>query len=214
MFNIADIVVVVMILIATFMGYKRGFIRTGFGVLSFFIAIAITFMFYKPVMGLIKERTGVEEWLYEYLYSLEFKEESAEIESGDEYIDNLPQTIIDVIGLEEAKQNAKNVIVQKIVDFVVKLLAIIIVYIVAKVVLAIAVFVLDSIFSLPVLKQFNEILGLLLGIVLGFVQVYFLSAIIALIGAMPACQGIAEVINGSLFAHVLYNNNLLLQILF
>ena len=64
MFNVADIVVIAIVIIAIFMGYKKGFIKTLFGVLSFFIAIAITFTFYKPVMELIKERTGFEECLY------------------------------------------------------------------------------------------------------------------------------------------------------
>ena len=50
MFNVADIVVIAIVIIAIFMGYKKGFIKTLFGVLSFFIAIAITFTFYKPVM--------------------------------------------------------------------------------------------------------------------------------------------------------------------
>lgn len=225
MFNIADIIVMLIMLIAIFSGYKKGFIKTSFGVLSFFIAIAITFMFYKPVMGMLEEKTTIREWLTEYLYSIDLNEktledgESGEVlvvatESGDSYIDKLPQSVVDMIGLEEAKENAKTVVVQKIVDFVVKLLAIIIVYMVAKILLAIVVLVLDSIASLPVLKQFNELLGLGLGAILGLIQVYVLCAIITLISSMPIAEGIPAIINNSLFAHVLYNNNLLLEILF
>ena len=78
MFNVADIVVIAIVIIAIFMGYKKGFIKTLFGVLSFFIAIAITFTFYKPVMELIKERTGFEEWLYGYLYEMNLEGKNAE----------------------------------------------------------------------------------------------------------------------------------------
>lgn len=223
MFNIADLIVVILVLIATFRGYKRGFVKTGFGVLSFFIAIAITFMFYKPVMNIIKEKTGFESWLTNYLYSMNLEEnlnnnESGEMlattESGDAYINNLPQIVIDMIGIDEIKENVKTTVVENIVQFAVKLLAIIIVYIVAKIILAVLVLVLDSIAKLPVLKQFNELLGLVLGVILGFIQIYTICAIITLIGSIPSMNGIAAIINNSLFAHIFYNNNLLLEILF
>ena len=56
MFFIADIIVVAIIALAAFIGYKKGFIKTGFGIVSFFVAIALTFMFYQPVMEIIKEK--------------------------------------------------------------------------------------------------------------------------------------------------------------
>lgn len=223
MFNVADIVVIAIIIIAIFMGYKKGFIKTLFGVLSFFIAIAITFTFYKPVMELIKERTGFEEWLYGYLHEMNLDDKNAEevsgeqvvlSESGENYINNLPDAIVKMIGLDEFKENAKVTVIEKIVEFVVKLLAIVIVYIVSKLILLVLVLVLDSIAKLPVLKQFNELLGLVLGGILGFIQVYVVCAIITLIGSLPALSGICSIISNSLIAHIFYDNNLLLKILF
>lgn len=223
MFNFADLIVIVLLLFAIFRGYKSGFIKTGFGVISFFVAILITFMFYKPVMSVIKEKTGFETWLSEYLYSMNLDEkygdnESGEIlartESGEEYINNLPQMVTDIIGLEEIKENAKVTIIEKIVEFTVKLLSIIIVYILAKIILSIVVWVLDSIAKLPILKQFNELFGLILGAILGLIQIYTIFAVITLIGSLHSMTGITVIINNSLFAHIFYNNNLLLQILF
>ena len=72
MFNIADIVVVALIAFSAFLGYKKGFIKTGFGMVSFILALVITFMFYTPVMNYLKENTGVEEWLTEYLNNIDF----------------------------------------------------------------------------------------------------------------------------------------------
>ena len=83
MFNLADLIVIVLILFAIFRGYKKGFIRTGFGLISFFIAIIITFMFYKPVMSIIREKTGFETWLTEYLYSMNLNENFEESVSGE-----------------------------------------------------------------------------------------------------------------------------------
>ena len=221
MFNLADIVVIVLILFAAFRGYKKGFIKTGFGMISFFLALAITFMFYKPVMNYLKDSTGIEEWLTEYLYSIDFGEvnnpesgEAIATTNDNDFLNNLPQVVVEMLDLEEVKENVKTTIVEKIVDFAMKLLAIIIVYISAKIILSIIVLVLNSIFTLPILKQFNELLGLLVGIALGFIHSYVLCAIVALISSMPVAEGVTSLVNTSLFAHVLYNNNLLLQILF
>lgn len=221
MFNIADLIVIIIIGFAIFRGYKRGFIKTGFGILSFFISIVITFMFYKPVMNIIKENTGFEMWLSEYLYSMNLEEpnnESGEAltisESGENYIENLPELVVDMIGLEEIKENAKATIIDKIVDFALKLLSIIIVYILTKIILYFVVLVLDSVAQLPVLKQFNELFGLILGGILGLIQIYSICAIIAFVSSMPSMNGIGNIINNSAFAQVFYNNNILIKILF
>lgn len=224
MFNIADIIVIVIILITTFMGYKKGFVKTGFGILSFFIAIALTFMFYKPVMSLIKEKTNFENLLYEYLYSMNLDEKAdnnldsgdteIKLESGESYLEKLPQSIVDMIGIEDIKENVKVTVTEKIVEFALKLLSIIIVYIASKLILMILVVVLDSIAKLPILKQFNELFGLILGFVLGMIRVYVVCTIVTLISAMPIAQGLPSIISNSLIAHIFYDNNLLLKILF
>ena len=223
MFNLSDLIVIILILFAIFKGYKKGFVKTGFGLVSFFIAIFITFMFYKPVMSIIKEKTEFETWLTEYLYSMnlnEIFEENvsgdviAKTESGEKYINNLPEIVVDMIGLDTIKEDAKATIVEKIVEFTLKLLAIIIVYIVTKIILSIIVMLLNSVAQLPILKQFNELLGLVLGGILGLIRVYIICAIITLISSISSSMILTEMINNSLFAHTFYNNNLLLQIIF
>lgn len=224
MFNIADIIVLAIILITTFFGYKKGFIKTGFGMLSFFIAIALTFMLYKPVMNLIKEKTNFENWLYEYLYSMNLDKETnnnlengeslATTETDESYIEKLPQAIVEMLDLESVKENVKVTVTQKIVDFALKLLSIIIVYIASKLILMLLVVMLDSIAKLPILKQFNELFGLILGLLLGVIRVYLVCAIVAFISSLPIGEGISAVVNNSLFAHIFYDNNLLLKILF
>jgi len=224
MFNLADIIIIAIIGLAGFLGYKNGFIKTGFGFFSFFVALAITVMFYQPVMDIMKEYTGFETWLTEYLYHLDLteekettKEDSDDLElseTGESYISNLPTTLVDVIGLEEIKTNAKNVIIQKIVNFVEKLVAIVIVYSVARIALAIIIMLLDLVAKIPLLKKFNEVFGFVIGIVLGFVRVYAIFMVVTLLNSFPAANGIIAMINESFIASSLYNNNILIKILF
>lgn len=226
MFNIADLIVMVLVLVSILIGYKRGFIKTGFGLISFFLAIAITFMFYKPVANIIKEKTGFEDWLYEYLYTMNLDEKTEDIEedaendfeneasSADIYMENLPDSIIEMLEIDQIKENAKNTIIEKIVEFTVKLFAILIVYIIAKIALAILVWILNLFAKLPVIKEFNQVLGLILGALLGLIRVYSICAIIALISSFSITNSLTAIINSSLFAHTFYDNNLLIKLLF
>lgn len=233
--NLLDLIVIAIIAFATYRGYKNGFIKSIFSVISVFIAIAITFAFYKPVMIWIKENTGFESWTRDYLYTIDFGKttnnqlESGELASGDSssgeviastsyeadnYLNSLSQTVKDIINIDELKENAKEVVIQKIVDFVMKLFSMIIVYIIAKLILKVIILVLDTVAKLPVLKQFNELLGLIFGVVLGVLQVDVICAIISLLSALPVAQGLVNMINTSVIAKILYDNNLLLQLLF
>ena len=223
MFNFADLIVVAIIGISAFAGYKGGFVKTGLGFLSFFIAVALTFIFYKPVMQLIKENTQFEPWLTEYLNSLDTKQlvEGDTREKSDDvtdeknsYVANLPNEVVELIGINDMKEKAKSAIIEKIVEFALKLLAIVIVYVAARLALIVIIIVLDLIAQLPVLKQFNEILGLALGVLLGLLKTYGLFLIIALLGSINVTTGIVSLINNSLIASFLYDNNLLLKLLF
>lgn len=223
MINLADIIVIAIIGFSAFFGYKSGFIKTGLGFLAVFIAIALTFIFYKPVMGLIKDNTEFEPWLTSYLSSLDSKQfvpgaTSEENNKADgnknSYINNLPDSLVELIGLNEMKENAKNAIIQKVVEFALKLLAIVVVYVAARVGLTIIIIVLDSIAQLPVLKQFNEILGLVVGAMLGLLKVFGFFTIIAFLGSVSATSGIVSLINNSTVASYLYNNNIILKLLF
>lgn len=213
--NIADIIVIILVALSAFLGYKKGFVKTGFGLLSVFVAIVVTIMFYKPVANLIRENTGFETWLTDYIYSIDF-EEGKEI-SGDvsgEYVGNFSSTVIDLLGIKEVKENAKLKITEKIVDFVLNLISIVLIYVVARLALSVVVMILDAIMKIPVLKQCNEVLGLMLGTLLGFIKVYMACAILSLLASFPFAEGIISFVNASYFTHIFYNNNLLLQILF
>lgn len=219
MFNISDVITILIFLISIFIGYKKGFIKTGFGLLSFFIAIILTFIFYKPVANLIKEKTGFENWICEYVYNFDVSknDEDTDIdeqENEESYLDSLPDNLSNIIGLDEIKENAKRTMSEKISEFVVKLLAIIIVYIVVKLGLLILVWILDLLAKLPVVKQCNEILGIILGAILGLTRIYLVCAVVTLISSLRIANVITTLINTSLITHVFYNNNLLIKLLF
>ena len=56
-----DLIIVGIILLSTFLGYKKGLIGVAFKIVSFVIAIVITLILYVPVSNLVINHTGLDE---------------------------------------------------------------------------------------------------------------------------------------------------------
>ena len=63
MFNIADLVVIIVIGISAFISYKKGFTKTFIKLISFFVAIILALLLYKPTAQFLKDNTQVDEWI-------------------------------------------------------------------------------------------------------------------------------------------------------
>ena len=58
---ILDLVIILVIAIFTFLGYKKGLVKTAISILSFFIALIISIMLYKTVGNMIINNTEIDE---------------------------------------------------------------------------------------------------------------------------------------------------------
>ena len=243
MFNVIDIIVILIILISVFLGYKKGFVRTAVSLLSFFVAIGVALLFYKPLAIILTENTTIDDWIIMNITSNhddneKLTESSETDESGDVpmfieeasnlteeketnnlglvigMLENLPATITDKLSLEEIKSDTKQEIAYKVSELIMNLLSLIIIYIVVKVTLIIAAFILDGIMKFPILKQLNEILGMGIGAVIGFIQIYVAFAVITFISSICDISVVIETIKLSAFAKILFENNVIISLLF
>lgn len=279
MFNVIDIIVVVIILISAFLGYKKGFVKSAINLVSFFVAIGLALMFYKPLAVILTENTQIDDWVVEKIISSQDEENIQELENGGTIgnqqlengnsesttntnaesnvdnanspnagnntnsengsnnenggndnnlntetaleennimtaIGNLPATLLESFNFEEIKENAKEEIAYKISELIMNLLSLIIIYIVVKITLAIAAFVLNGIMKFPVLKQLNEVLGLTFGGIMGVLQIYVVFAIITFISSICDISVAINMIKASAFASALFENNLIIHLLF
>ena len=238
MFNVIDIIVIVIILISIFLGYKKGFVRTAINLLSFFIAIGLALVFYKPLAVILTENTTIDDWIIDNITSSNNANEKNELDESEsnnsninldtdsnnteetniEFIikmfENLPATITNNLEFEEVKNNTKQEIAYKVSELIMNLLSLIVIYIVVKVTLAIAAFILDGIMKFPILKQLNEILGMVIGTIIGFIQIYVAFAVITFISSICDISIVIETIKMSAFAKILFENNLIINLLF
>lgn len=218
MFNIADLIVLLLVGVTTFIGYKRGFVKTAFGMLSFLIAVIIATTFYKLLATQLINNTKIDDWIYD---TISQKIEDNTVDSNDRQLDdsifileNLPEKIKDELDIEGTKTRAKSFIAEKAVNIGMNLISFVIIYVVSRIGLIIACFALDLVAKLPVLKQANEILGLIFGAFQGLFSVFTALAIIMLLTSVLNMEWLLGYIKGSLIASILYENNFIIWLLF
>ncbi len=234
MINLIDIIVIAIIALAGFIGYKMGFAKSIISLVSFFVAVGIALIFYKPLAVILTEKTSIDDWIVEKVMNtrvnesgdlvsqeeLEEKQEELPSETKEEkeitvkgLLEELPSTVASSIDVVAIKDNAKQELAQKLSELIMKLLSLIIIFVVIKLTLLIATFIVDGVMKLPVLKQINEILGMAFGLLVGFAEMYVAFAIITFISSVADINFVIDAIKSSAFASIIFENNLIIKLL-
>jgi len=199
-----DLIIICIIGLFTFIGYKQGLVKTAIKMLSFVIAIVIALILYKPISNLIIQNTTVDEKINEAIMQkvqIENKEEN-NVEK-----DNLSNKII--AGTNNTIEQVSNSFTIKIIETAVILLL----YLVARIVLRFISALTELITNLPVLKQINKTGGTIYGFIKGLVIVYAILGIVYLI--VPILNtNVFAIIDKTIVAKAIYNNNILLTLVF
>jgi len=212
---IIDIVIVAIIALCLFLGYRRGLTGSLLKILSFVLAIVIAFILFKPVSNLVINHTNWDDSL-----KTSIEQFITEKTSTPEEKSSLPQVIVDYIdetmaqSVNEAKEVAIENTAQSVTNLIVNAGVWIAVFIIARILLIFIKFITALIARLPVIKQFDKLGGILYGILEAFVILYVLLAIISFIAPMINNAEFIDALNKSFIGSMLYNNNILLKILF
>lgn len=202
---IIDLIIVLIMLLFIFLGYKRGLVKVAFKLCTFFIAIIVAFVFYKPVAKLVIANTNIDETIETAITRKILPEGATETQEVD-LSQDLPSIILK--NSSDTVQSISKSFTNTIIETACLLLIFIIVKIVLKFVTALA----DLIAKLPILKQFNKLGGTLYGIIEGLFIVFLGFAIISLIAPMLD-SSVLDAIDSSTLGSICYNNNLLLKII-
>ncbi len=217
---IIDIIILSIILLSTYLGYRKGLIGVAFKILSFIIAILITVILFKPVTLYVINTTTIDENIENAIIE---KFGSANItEQGviDKKDLDAPEVLINYVNesIKNTVEQSKDAIIKSVArDLSINIINVIVMiglFIITRVLLIFAKVLFEAVSELPVVKQFNEIGGIIYGILRGLLIILIILAIISLILPMIDKTGILEIINTSFIGKLLYNNNLILMILF
>ena len=195
-----DIIVIAIIVLMAYLGLKTGFIRSLFNFAYFVVASLISAVVYPFVSILLKDtalagtiRDKVSEWL---------------ASKGSGVAENLPDFLTG--GINKGVENATDLMATSITEILINMVSIIIVFIIVHIALKLIVRFLDIVKTVPVIRGFDKIGGILIGILNGFIVVYFLLGVAVLF----ASSEIMDMIEASYITNYMYHNNLLLKLIF
>lgn len=189
----ADIIIFLIVLLFVWLGYASGFIKTLFGMCSYFISIIIGFMIYPVVSEFLKKSA-----LYGVI--LRFSEKQISINIDDKFLFN------DLLEQFGAKA------VSSLAELLINIISFVAVILICKIILSIVSKCLNLISKVPVISFFNRTLGAILGAVKGIILLYIVFLFVNFLPVNITEKAITD-INESRIAYKFYNENIILDIL-
>lgn len=218
MWMVVDLIALLIIVAYAAIGFFRGFSEFLFQVISLLITIGVVFFAYKPVANVVMD-TQLDEKIYSVVYENLANTPIAEGEEISTENTNMSKGIVSTINgyIAEAKENAE----QNVLEFVSNKIAIIVVYAITAIALFVVVqlvlffirIALDIMGSLPLLREGNQVLGLVIGVIKGILLVYLLLALASGLSPILSKFGIIDAIESSKVSSILYNNNIIIDII-
>ncbi len=210
---IFDAILIAIIVLNIFICYKKGLVKLAVGLVAVVAAILVALIFYKPISNMIVQNTeideNIEKTIIENFTAKTEENTNTENKGFDKYIEKYVDDAINKTQ-NQIVVEAANVISIKVID----ICTIIGLFIIVRIVLILLTFIADAITSLPILKQFNEIGGIIYGVVKSLLIIYAILAVLFFIVYTTGNTTISDAISNSIITKVFYDNNLLLNILF
>ena len=209
---VLDLILLASLALSIFFGYKKGLIGVAFNLCAFLVALIVTWILYNPVTNIVINNTEIDDGIKNAIIEkgvIKQDEKNQEENKVNEYIGQYITTPITDATNNVVEETAK-VISEKIVAIGVA----IVLFIVVRIALILLKFVAEAIAKLPIIKQCNKAGGLVCGAIRGMFVIYTFLAILFLVMSVNNSGTIANMINSSIISKGLYENNLILNIIF
>ena len=209
---VLDLILLASLALSIFFGYKKGFIGVAFNLCAFLVAIIVTWALFNPVTNIVINNTEIDEEI-----------KNAIVEKGvikQEQKDKEENKVSDFIGqyittpITDTTNNVVEETAKVISEKIVAIGVAIVLFIIVRLALILLKFIAEAIAKLPIIKQCNKAGGLVYGAIRGMFMIYTFLAILFLIMSVNNSGTIAKMINSSIISKILYENNLILNIIF
>lgn len=219
---IIDLIILGILILCIALGYHKGLTGSLLKIISFVLALVIAFVLFKPVSSFIINKTDWDENLEQSIRNMIIDDKQGETsqDEANEADKNMPTVIMEHINkkVEEAGDDAK----EAIVDATSRDVAVTIInagtwiglFLVARIVLFFVKGLASLITKLPVIKQFDKLGGIIYGVVEAVIIIYGILAVLSFVSPLVEGTGILVAIQKSFIGSVMYNNNLLLKLIF
>ena len=168
---IIDVIILLLILLSTYLGYRKGLVSLAVSFIAFIAAIIITVVLYRPIGNLIIKNTKFDENLQTTI-----QEKVEDIVTKDGEGNEITNGLV-----ESAKQGVLPGASRTIAVNVIYGITMIVLFVVARLALLLINLLADTIAKLPIINQFNKAGGILYGLLRGLIITYLIVIIINLI---------------------------------
>lgn len=199
---VIDIILVLIVALSAFLGYKKGLVELGAKLFAGIIAIVITLIIYKPVGNIIIKNTSIDEKIENTILekTTNVIDENSKI-SDNKYIQDASDNAVSQVKEEVLPEQARNIAVN-----IVYVATALILFIISKIVLSIVISLANAVASLPILKQFNEIGGFLYGLVRGAIIFLVLILVIGTIAKLNPNGSLSKNVESTYLLKEVYDN--------
>ena len=218
---ILDIVIIAIMALSIFLGYRKGLVKIAVKLCAFLIAIIISIVFYKPVSNIIINNTQLDEKIESKIIengSIKVKEEEEtardekEEQANDNFLENVQGYVDETI--TETQNELVRKAAKEISGRLINIIVIVGLFIITRLILILLVLISDVITNIPIIKQFNKLGGILYGIIRGLLLIYSILAIVFLVVSISGNSNIIQTIESSMLTKFMYESNILLNIIF
>ena len=193
---IIDLVIIVIILLSTYLAYKKGLISLAVQLIAIIISLAITLVLYKPVTNVVVNVTNIDETIQDAI----LKKANTMISENNEKSDKIIETIQSNMLPETAEVIAVNIIQGAFI---------IILYIVGRVILRFVSIIANIVSKIPIISQINKTGGIIYGLLRGIIIVYAILLIINLSGTINPQNPVYTDLEESYIGKTMATNNIL-----
>lgn len=219
------IVILLILILFIWMGYRRGFIREIVSFFFVFLSLSLAWAINPYINDFLISETPVYSTIQETCTDFVQKQSSDlenEMESSSQFIDglNLPEILRKNIEKNNNTENYAELSVNTLTEYVsgylartiVNGLSYVLAYILATIGIRIVVYILNLIAGLPILKTANKLTGGLVGFVKGLVFIWILFLILTVLCSTEIGKTSLELIERDSLLSVIYQYDPLIQI--
>jgi uncharacterized membrane protein required for colicin V production len=210
--NWVDVIIIAILAATIIRGYSDGFVLSVLGVTGILAAIVAARMYFRRLSEYLISNTLLYNKLYNVL--LQSMERRGTPSRGLAPTIEVPEVLqgFDIFSsaMEAGTEAVAAGIATAVSTIIVYLLSILAIYIGVRFVFTVVISLLNSLFELPVLKQFNKLGGIVAGFVKGVLGLMILATVMVPITAILSRGWLTEAIDQSVLAGYLFRYNLVL----
>jgi len=196
---IIDIIIIALIALSIFLGYKKGLVAIAVKLCAVVIALVVTLVLYKPISNLVINSTSIDETIENAIL-----EKANDIIAEDDHSQNMASEII-----ENAKTGILPDAARELAINIVNVGVMVILFVAIRIGLIFVTALANLVAKLPILKQINEVGGIVYGVLRGLLFVYVILFVISIFGQINPNNSLHKDINNSFIGKAMYEHNVI-----